>query len=183
MSFVPCLKGHTGLRYVSSYGCVLCSESRRSKLKEAKKGYDRAYRVDNADRLEEQKRRWRTENADLVRAVKRNYRSRRRSQVEGADFGAIWAWERSALKVCAYCGEGCARGYHVDHYIPLSKGGAHRPDNLRIACAECNLRKSNLWPEQFMQRLPELLKLRYDPDFMEKAARTAQVRPDPAPLG
>lgn len=29
----------------------------------------------------------------------------------------------------------------------------------------------------------EIQRSRYDPDFMEKAARTAQVRPDPAPLG
>jgi 5-methylcytosine-specific restriction endonuclease McrA len=26
----------------------------------------------------------------------------------------------------------------VDHADPKSKGGAHRPDNFRITCADCN---------------------------------------------
>ena len=33
--------------------------------------------------------------------------------------------------------------YHVDHIIPLSKGGLHHPDNLQILTATDNLRKSS----------------------------------------
>ncbi|WP_443079021.1 HNH endonuclease [Streptosporangium sp. NBC_01495] len=33
-----------------------------------------------------------------------------------------------------------------DHYKPISKGGHHVVDNLRPACAACNLRKSATWP-------------------------------------
>lgn len=36
--------------------------------------------------------------------------------------------------------------YHVDHIIPLSKGGEHRLHNLQILPAEVNLRKSDkIW--------------------------------------
>jgi len=31
--------------------------------------------------------------------------------------------------------------HHVDHIIPLSKGGLHHPDNLQILTAEENLKK------------------------------------------
>jgi 5-methylcytosine-specific restriction endonuclease McrA len=31
----------------------------------------------------------------------------------------------------------------IDHIIPLSKGGAHTFDNVRIACWRCNLVKGN----------------------------------------
>lgn len=31
--------------------------------------------------------------------------------------------------------------YHVDHIIPLSKGGLHHPDNLQILPADLNLKK------------------------------------------
>lgn len=37
--------------------------------------------------------------------------------------------------------------YHVDHIIPLSKGGRHHQDNLQIILAEENLRKHNKLPE------------------------------------
>ena len=33
--------------------------------------------------------------------------------------------------------------YHVDHIIPLSKGGAHHQDNLRIITAKENMEKGN----------------------------------------
>jgi|AntAceMinimDraft_18_1070375.scaffolds.fasta_scaffold105335_2 5-methylcytosine-specific restriction endonuclease McrA len=40
------------------------------------------------------------------------------------------------------------RHRHVDHIIPLSKGGQHRPSNLAIACDKCNLMKSAKMPEE-----------------------------------
>ena len=38
--------------------------------------------------------------------------------------------------------------HHVDHIIPLSKGGAHHQDNLRIVTAKVNLQKKDkIFPE------------------------------------
>lgn len=43
---------------------------------------------------------------------------------------------------CAHCGltEG---KFHVDHIIPLSRGGRDEPENLQFLCVRCNLKKSN----------------------------------------
>lgn len=47
---------------------------------------------------------------------------------------------------CQYCGATIKDGakLHVDHIIPISKGGLTEEDNLTIACQDCNLGKSNI---------------------------------------
>jgi len=44
---------------------------------------------------------------------------------------------------CYYCKVKLGKAYHVDHVIPLSKGGSNGPENLVIACPSCNLSKRN----------------------------------------
>lgn len=45
---------------------------------------------------------------------------------------------------CAYCGRGEPEGVrlHIDHLVPVARGGATQLDNLITACADCNLGKS-----------------------------------------
>lgn len=41
---------------------------------------------------------------------------------------------------CAYCGES-DKVWHLDHVVPVSRGGGHEIANLQVLCAGCNLRK------------------------------------------
>ena len=46
---------------------------------------------------------------------------------------------------CEYCGlsqAGQAAAFHVDHVIPLAKGGQTAEHNLALACVSCSLRKA-----------------------------------------
>ena len=56
---------------------------------------------------------------------------------------AIYYIAQNKAKICCYlCGKLIPKGYrHVDHVIPLSKGGEHKPSNLAVACDTCNTRK------------------------------------------
>jgi len=48
---------------------------------------------------------------------------------------------------CYLCGKMIKMGHrHVDHIIPLSEGGAHRPSNLAVACDSCNDSKGSKMP-------------------------------------
>ena len=45
---------------------------------------------------------------------------------------------------CQYCGRKAPEVIlEIDHKIPRSKGGLNRPDNLVVACSECNGGKGN----------------------------------------
>lgn len=54
---------------------------------------------------------------------------------------------------CYYCGVRVGWGSgvksHVDHYIPLSRGGRNLASNIVIACESCNLRKGAKLPCEF----------------------------------
>jgi 5-methylcytosine-specific restriction endonuclease McrA len=39
------------------------------------------------------------------------------------------------------CSVSLKDGYHVDHVVPLSKGGSNGPENIVLACPTCNLQK------------------------------------------
>lgn len=50
---------------------------------------------------------------------------------------------------CAYCGCECVDDYHIDHKLPLSKGGGNEFDNLALSCPHCNLSKHNKTDVEF----------------------------------
>ena len=57
--------------------------------------------------------------------------------------------------VCAYCAAEGGKVYgpdkkpwHIDHVVPRSKGGKDELDNLVLACASCNIAKSDKDPDE-----------------------------------
>lgn len=42
---------------------------------------------------------------------------------------------------------------HLDHVIPLSRGGDHTRENLRVSCADCNIEKGVLTEAEYRARL------------------------------
>lgn len=35
--------------------------------------------------------------------------------------------------------------FHIDHIIPISKGGKNKEENLEVICRTCNLKKGAKW--------------------------------------
>lgn len=54
---------------------------------------------------------------------------------------------------CVYCDADLHDGYHIDHIVPLIRGGTDWPDNLQCLCAPCNLSKHDIMPDEFERRI------------------------------
>ena len=62
---------------------------------------------------------------------------------------------------CAKCGS--AENIHMDHVVPLAKGGRHSPDNIQPLCQTCNLRKG-VKTEDYRGKMYQPLALPLDND-------------------
>lgn len=55
-------------------------------------------------------------------------------------------WRRDS-GICHICGESCQmNSWHLDHIIPLSRGGTHTYDNVAVSHPICNIRKKDKLP-------------------------------------
>lgn len=59
---------------------------------------------------------------------------------------------------CTYCRR-MPITYHIDHFVPKSRGGEDRLRNLVLACADCNMSKRDKMPEEFLRDRPELFRV------------------------
>lgn len=78
--------------------------------------------------------------------VKRNYPD----SVVGSDItnNSLMEWVKvHREQPCPYCGEDAN---HIDHRVPLSKGGRHCFANIQFICKNCNMGKSNLLEQEFL---------------------------------
>lgn len=85
--------------------------------------------------------------------TKRKNSARRRARLRKARTEPVHpqnVWEKTGGK-CIYCEAHIIIGeMHMDHAIPLSRGGSHNLENLVPSCAPCNLRKFNKTAEEFL---------------------------------
>jgi 5-methylcytosine-specific restriction endonuclease McrA len=52
---------------------------------------------------------------------------------------------------CFYCGEVLVGTPHIEHMIPISRGGSNYIENIVLSCPPCNLRKYTKTSEEFLQ--------------------------------
>ena len=106
---------------------------------------------ENADRVREYKREWAEANRDRLRPMLVANAAKRRALLLNAFVEKVHplvVLER-ADGVCGICGEDVdPMEFHVDHIIPLARGGEHSYANVQPAHPFCNVSKGARLPEE-----------------------------------
>lgn len=145
------------------------------------------HRQENADKIREMKKAWRDKNREHVRITDRQRGSRHKEKVleralawqrDNPDGVRARAARRRARKAgssgnyttvdikvilklqrgrCAYCRTRVGRAFHVDHIVPLFRGGSNDRTNIQICCSKCNSGKSARDPIEYARTTGRLL--------------------------
>ena len=111
----------------------------------------RTWRKANPERARETVCRWGHRHPDRVRFFGENRRARKRNAEGGFTQDDISEIMSKQEGKCIYCQTDLLSTYHIDHILPLSKGGSNYPDNLQLLCAFCNLSKHDRNHDEFVQ--------------------------------
>lgn len=126
-------------------------EAERSERLAASKERERQRRIENRARNLELQKRWRDANRERRAAHKR---ARKKTKKAALRAGLL----KQQRGRCAYCREKLdPTTMHVDHVIPLSKGGEDKPSNMQATCGSCNLSKSAKHPADFARECGMLI--------------------------
>lgn len=79
-------------------------------------------------------------------AKKRKALLRGATQAETVYRSVVWERDSGTCGICNKLAD--PRKWHLDHIVPLSKGGQHTYSNVQVAHPSCNLSKHNKTPSE-----------------------------------
>lgn len=102
----------------------------------------------NHDKRRVSNAQWAARNKEALRIKE----GRRRARLKGAGVFTILPRELDRLlsSPCVACGS--SNDIHVDHVIPIARGGRHSIGNLQALCAPCNYKKHSRFFAEFRYR-------------------------------
>lgn len=118
--------------------------NREKALAAGRKRYER-----NKEQINARNREWKVANKELVVEQSARRRWLKREGAEKISRAQLLALLKGQQGRCAYCERVLNEGKHLDHRIPLTRGGTHTLDNVVWSCPSCNLRKSRKLPDEF----------------------------------
>lgn len=108
-----------------------------SKINPANNTTGRCWKHSHADYLKE----WNAANPDKVKQYGRNGAARRRKLMDPVDRWVVYERDGGICHICLEMTD--PRNWHMDHVIPLARGGAHAYDNVAVSHPACNIAKGD----------------------------------------
>lgn len=175
-----CAHGHIDYRSVSSGECFECRRMRtrawwkehkaearaaskrwKDNNKGAVRAHDKKWKAENPEKVSSCFSDWRKRNMEAwrenVRKARRAYRARKRANGGYATSDEVEGIIVRQRGKCAVCGNPLKYGVHIDHVVPVSRGGTSDPANLQALCPKCNLSKGAKDSAEFMRERGYLL--------------------------
>lgn len=147
--------------YSKKYKALKYQKNKPDVLEKAKSYYQKKrcavlervaqYREKNAEFVRAGHRSYYQRNKEMRRASNHTIRAQRSMAVGRHSKVDILKLKTLQRNKCACCRKTLS-SYHIDHIQALSKGGSNWPENLQLLCPNCNQRKSNKHPIDFMQQ-------------------------------
>lgn len=111
---------------------------------------------DNIERAKRAAVNWARRNPEKIRAFHNNRRARSLAggKHNATDIKRIFRLQRGR---CAYCLIKLKKTFHVDHIVPLVRGGSNVSSNLQILCPRCNIHKRDRDPLEYARMIGKLL--------------------------
>ncbi len=112
---------------------------------------DKAWRRAHPEQASQIWQRWaKTDNGlSHCRLRVRTRKARKNSSQGTHTVDDIQAQYKRQKGKCYYCHTKVGKNYHVDHVIPISRGGSNDISNLVITCTFCNLSKKDKLPHEW----------------------------------
>jgi len=103
----------------------------------------------NPEWVAQRNKKWKAAHPEAVSQMS----SKRRARIASADGrysrkDVLEKFEQQCGK-CYWCKKEINGRYHVDHVVPLSRGGSNWPSNIVITCPHCNMSKNDKLPEEW----------------------------------
>ena len=127
--------------------CKVCDKKHREKNKDKMKEYNKNYYENNKDKIKGYSKEYHKKYYEHNKDKRKGYTHKRRSLKLGNGGSYTKAQWLDTLEYfdykCAYTGECIKHSCHVEHIVPISKGGTSYIWNLVPSTASANLSKQN----------------------------------------
>jgi 5-methylcytosine-specific restriction endonuclease McrA len=135
------------------YKAWLSEYLKRPEVKDSRSQYRKTDEYRQLERQRNTRRLQTPERREFLRISACNRRARKRAAEGSFTKGDVALMLKNQKGRCWYCQKDISVGYHVDHRVPLSRGGTNWPSNLVLACPHCNLSKHDKLPHEWNGRL------------------------------
>lgn len=154
----PCKRGHMAKRWVATGTCSECHKIKNVQRKDRIAECARNLRRGSPEVHRQRSLDWKRRNVEHNLSLNRNRQARIKA-AEGHHTGSDILDLFDKHSGFCLCGHDLTLGYHVDHVIPVVRGGSNWPSNLQLLCQPRNDSKGSKLMSEWVDPIKPLIRM------------------------